>query len=553
MLTRLVIQDIVLIERLEVGFAPGLSVLTGETGAGKSIILDALGLALGGRGDRGLVRPGADQGSVVAEFESPAPAPWDGLLAEHAIPSDGPLILRRVISADGRSRALVNDTAVSGGLLRRIGEALVEVHGQLDQRGLLDPQAHRAILDAFGGATELAAEVGALCRSARAAAARRDELLAELAAARREEDYLRHRERELAELAVVPGEEEELATRRQTLLNREKVTDALGEVLAAVAGDSGALARLAAAERRLERSAALAPELIEPALAALGRAVVEAGEAEAVLEGALRDLGDAGRSLEAVEERLFAPRDPARQHNAPVDALPRLLEETLRLLAGIDAGAEGLSAAEQSAEAAVLAFRAAARRLSVARAAAAARLGAAIEAELPPLRMERARVRVALQPLPEADWGPDGAERVAIEVRTNPDQPFGPIARIASGGELSRFMLAVKVVLARLDRATTLIFDEVDAGVGGATADAVGERLARLATERQVLVVTHAPQIAARADHHYRVGKRVVRGRTRVEVERLSPGERRDEVARMLAGAEVTDAARAAAASLIGG
>jgi DNA repair protein RecN (Recombination protein N) len=553
MLKSLGIRDIVLIERLELAFAPGLSTLTGETGAGKSIILDALGLALGGRGDRGLVRAGAEQGSVVAEFDTGSDGALREILDENAIPPEDGLILRRVVTADGRSRAFVNDTPVSGTLLRRIGDLLVEVHGQFDQRGLLNPQAHRAILDAFGGLVATAAAVRDAHAGWRQAAAEVETLRELVATARREEDYLRHRERELADLAAVPGEEEELAQRRHALMNREKVASTLGDALAALAGDGGALARLGAADRRLERSAGLAPDLLEPAAAAVGRALIEAGEAEAVLEAALRDLSEDGGSLDQVEERLFALRDAARKHRVAVDALPGLLEETRGLLQRIDAGAGDLEAADRRAAEARDSFLAAARRLSAGRATAAARLAKAVEAELPPLRLERAKVRVTLEPLPEAQWGGEGAERVAFEVCTNPGQPFGPLARIASGGELSRFMLALKVVLARLDTAATLIFDEIDAGVGGATADAVGERLARLGAERQVLVVTHAPQIAARANRHYSVGKRVAGGRTHVEVRELTPDERRDEVARMLAGAEVTDAARAAAASLMGG
>ena len=551
MLKSLAIRDIVLIDRLGLGFAPGLSALTGETGAGKSIILDALGLALGSRGDRGLVRSGAEQGSVVAEFDVPDGGPWRELLEENALPCDGELILRRVVTADGRSRAFVNDTSVSGALLRQVGDLLVEVHGQFDQRGLLNPQSHREILDAFGSLGDAAAETRRTHMRWRGAHDRVAELESQLDAARREEDYLRHRLHELGELDPRQGEEEELAQRRHALQNREKVVGTLSEALAAVAGEGGALARLGAAERRLERSAGLAPELLEPAAAALGRALIEAAEAEAVLETALRDMEGERGTLEAVEERLFALREVARKHRVAVDALPDLLAETRRLLEQIETGAESVDAARHLAREAEAAFRASARALSQGRAAAARRLARAVEAELPPLRLDRAKVRVQLEPLAEAEWTSEGAERVAIEICTNPGQPFGPLGKIASGGELSRFMLALKVVLARLDAATTLIFDEIDAGVGGATADAVGERLARLGRECQVLVVTHAPQIAARADHHYRVGKDVVGGRTLVEVRELTAAERRDEVARMLAGAEVTEAARAAAASLM--
>ncbi len=551
MLKSLAIHDIVLIERLELGFAGGLSVLTGETGAGKSIILDALGLALGARTDRTLVRAGAEQGTVVAEFEPPEAAELQALLQDGAIPFEGQLLLRRVVTADGRSRAFANDVPVGVTMLRQLGDLLVEVHGQFDQRGLLDPQAHRAILDAFGGLLAQSANVRAAHGGWRAAAERVAGLREQLAAAQREEDYLRHRERELADLAPRAGEEEELAARRHALMNREKLVAALEEALAAVSGDDGALTRLGAAERRLERIAGLGAELLEPAAAALARSLVEVGEAEAALEAALRTVEGDGDTVDRTEERLFALRDAARKHRVPVDALPDLLAETQALLGRIDAGAGDLAEAERIAEQTLQDFQGAARTLSGARVKAATRLAAAVQAELPPLRLERARMRVQLEPMPEAEWGPDGAERVAFEVCTNPGQPFGPIGKIASGGELSRFMLALKVVLARLDAAATLIFDEVDAGIGGATADAVGERLARLGDERQVLVVTHAAQVAARADHHFSVGKRVGGGKTRVEVRELAQSERRDEIARMLAGAEVTDAARAAAASLM--
>ena len=442
---------------------------------------------------------------------------------------------------------------MSGALLRQVGDLLVEVHGQFDQRGLLNPQAHRAILDAFGGSTERAETVRATYAIWRGAVAEAEILRQKLDAARRDEEYLRHRERELADLAPRLGEEEELALRRHALMNREKVVSTLSDALAAVGSDGGALARLGAAERRLERSSGLAPELFEPLAAAVSRALIEAGEAEALLESTLRNLGEDGDSVDRIEERLFALRDAGRKHRCSVEALPGLLEKTRDELQRIDSGAGDLDAAERIEAETRDAFLAAARGLSAGRATAAARLAKAVEGELPPLRLERAKVEVELDVLPEPQWGTEGAERVALEVRTNPGHPFGPISKIASGGELSRFMLALKVVLARLDTTATLIFDEIDAGVGGATADAVGERLARLGTERQVLVVTHAPQIAARADHHYSVAKRVSGRQTQVAVRDLSPDERRDEVARMLAGAEVTDAARAAASSLMGG
>lgn len=551
MLTSLSVRDIVLIERLELALEPGLTVLTGETGAGKSIILDALGLALGGRAERGLVRAGAAQGSVTAAFELAADHPAHAILAEQAIAAEGELVVRRTVSADGRSRAFLNDEAVSTQLLRRLGDTLVEVHGQNDQRGLLDPAVHRELLDAFGGLTPELARVKAAHAAWRAAAERLDTLTREVEAARREEDYLRHRARELADLAPAAGEEEELAASRQRLQNREKLVTALDEALAGIAGHGGARERLAGAERRLDRIRGLAEELVTPVVEAIERALAEIGEAEAVLESAMRELDLDSGTLERIEARLFALRDAARKHRVPVDKLPDLLAETEAALARIDSGSDALEAARVEAEEARGAYLAKAADLSTRRAQAALELARAVMAELPPLKLERARFRVGLETLPESEWGPFGRERVSFEIATNPGQPFGALARIASGGELSRFMLALKVVLARLDATETLIFDEVDAGIGGATADAVGERLARLAEERQVLVVTHAPQVAARADHHLTVAKDVKGATTVVEVRALGKAERRQEIARMLAGAEITEAARAAAASLL--
>ena len=367
-------------------------------------------------------------------------------------------------------------------------------------------------------------------------------------AARREEEFLRHRERELAELAVQPDEEEELAARRQELLSRDKLKTALEEALTAV---GAAIERLSAGQRRLDRSAGLAPDLLAAPSEALERALVEAGEAEAAVEAGLREAVGDGGDLERIEDRLFALRDAGRKHRVPTSALPALLEETRQLLEGIDAGADQLTTAQATAAATDAAYADAAQALSAARTRSAVELADAVMAELPPLRLERARFQVTVDRVLEGGGTADGIDRVRFEVATNPGQPFGPLTKIASGGELSRFMLALKVVLARLDAAPTLIFDEVDAGIGGATADAVGERLARLGAERQVLVVTHAPQVAARADHHFTVRKDVLLGHTSVTVCELTATQRRDEIARMLAGAEVTDAARAAAASLM--
>lgn len=549
MLRSLQVRDIVLIERLDLDLREGLSALTGETGAGKSIVLDALGLALGGRGERGLVRAGAEQGAVSAEFEVAPGHPALELLARNDMPADE-LVLRRTLTADGRSRAFVNDVAVSTGLLRQLGELLVEIHGQFEQQGLLDSRQHRELLDAFGGLGPQLAAVREAWQAWQDAAARLEALRREIELARREEDYLRHRERELADLDAAPGEEEELARQRQSLMHRDKLATALREAAQALSGTGGAVERAGSAERRLERTAGMAPELLEPAVQALGRALTELVEAEAAVEAALRQVVEGSGSLESIEERLFALRDAARKHRVPVDELPALLADTRAQLERIDAGASDAEAAEREVEARRRDYLAAAAELSRGRAAAAERLAAAIAQELPPLRLERARFRVRLEPLAE-DAGPLGRERVLFEVSTNPGQPFGPLSKIASGGELARFMLALKVVLANLGAAGTLIFDEVDAGLGGAVADAVGERLARLGADRQVLVVTHAPQVAARADHHLTVSKHVTGSRTQVRVVELAPRQRRDEIARMLAGAEITEAARAAADSLM--
>ncbi len=548
MLTGLSIRDILLIERLDLAFSPGLTVLTGETGAGKSIILGALGFACGGRSDRSLVRSGARQGSVTAIFAPPPDHPLRAELDAHGIAAGEEIVLRRRVASDGRSRAWVEDVPVSGGLLRRLGEALLAVHGQHASRGLLDPASHRRLLDAFGGHAPLLAELEAAFERWRRAGDALAALEERLELAKREEEELRCRVAELADLEPRPGEEEILAERRRRLMHREKLAALLREGLAAAAA---AVDRLAAARRLFARAASLGGENVERALEALDRALIEAGEAESGLAGAARDLELDTDSLEAVEKRLFALRDAARKYRCAVEDLPDRLERWRGRLAELETGAEETARARAVAEEARRDFLAVAEQLSAARREAAARLQAAVEAELPPLRMDRARFRVAVEALDPEQWNAGGAERVRFEVATNPGEPFGPLARIASGGELSRFMLALEVVIAGLDPVPTMIFDEVDAGIGGAVAAAVGERLLRLAAERQVIVVTHAPQIAALADHHLRIAKSVGEGHSRVGVETLDDAARREEIARMLAGAEITEAARAAADSLL--
>jgi DNA repair protein RecN (Recombination protein N) len=551
MLISLAIRDIILVERLELEFEPGLCALTGETGAGKSILLDALGLALGGRAERTLVRPGAAQGSVSAAFATPDSPDLAALLDSHGLVPEDTLLLRRVVGADGRSRAFVNDQPVSTGLLRELAALLVEVHGQHDQQGLLDAGVQRRLLDAYGRLDDTLLAVRRTYGAWREAERQRAALEAEVARAAADEAYLRHALDELEALAPSPGEEGALAEARARLMNREKLLQAIGDALRLLRGAGGAEERLGSVQRTIDKALALAGGMLEDAAAGLERTRVELEEAASALERAGRQLElDAGRA-EQVEERLFALRAAARKHQVAVDDLLRLCAEMAARLADLDAGAERLLAAADAAQAARAAFGARALELSRVRSAAAERLADAVMTELAPLKLDKARFAVRLQPLPEAEWSGEGAERVSYEIATNPGQEPAPLARIASGGELARVMLALKVVLAQVGSTPSLVFDEVDTGIGGATADAVGERLARLGAAAQVLVVTHAPQVAARADHHWRVEKVVRRGRATVAVTRLSDGDRREEIARMLAGARITDAARAAADSLI--
>jgi len=553
MLASLAIRDVVLIDRLTLEALPGLSVLTGETGAGKSILLDALGLALGARAEARLVRQGAAQASVSAGFLLPTSHPARRLLSEQSLEQgDGEeLVLRRTLAADGRSRAFVNDQPVSVGLLRQLGDLLVEVQGQFENRGLLDIASHRVLLDAFAGAGEAAASVAALWQAWREARRAVDAAEARLAAARRDEDYLRHALGELESLAPVAGEEAKLAEERQLLLHTGKILEALGEARQALAGRNGAEGALAAAHRALARVAERAGGRLAPLTDALDRALVETGEVGRQIDALSSDTELDPVRLERVEERFFALKDLARKHGVEVDALATLRDELAEKLSALDGGVEALVGLRRQQDTAEQAFRRAATALSRTRAAAARRLDAAIKAELPPLKLEQACFVTSLEPLEPADWGAEGAERVQFLVATNPGTPPGPLARIASGGELARFLLALKVVLAALGPAPTLVFDEVDAGIGGATAAAVGERLARLATTRQVLVVTHSPQVAARGLQHWRVAKRSAGLLALTEVASLDPAMRREEIARMLAGAEVTDEARLAAARLL--
>ncbi len=552
MLARLSIRDIVLIDRLDIDFAPGLSVLTGETGAGKSILLDAFALALGARGDATLVRQGADHGQVTALFELPAKHPARALLADADIAADEALILRRVQFADGRTRAFVNDQPVGVQALQTLGAALVEIHGQHDARALVDAGTHRHLLDAYGRLEADAAEVERLWHARRDAAAAVATHRAEAERAAREADYLRHAAGELTKLAPEAGEETALAERRTGMMQAEKVAGDLKDALEAVAGSSAPGPALAAAMRRLERRAAQAPALIEPVVKALDTAFGAIEEARSSIEEALRLADHDPHELERIEERLFALRAAGRKYSTPVDRLSELAEKYATDLAMIDAGAERLAALETAAQETDARFAKAAAKLSAARRKAAEKLDKAVNAELKPLKLERATFSTNVESDPAAP-GPNGIDRVEFWVQTNPGTRAGPMMKVASGGELARFLLALKVVLADRGSAPTLIFDEIDTGVGGAVADAIGVRLARLGSRVQAVAVTHAPQVAARASQHYLIAKDALDKGKRVatRVTELPAARRREEIARMLAGAEITEEARAAAERLI--
>ena len=547
MLAHLSIRNIVLIETLDLRFADGLSVLTGETGAGKSILLDAFALALGGRGDGSLVRHGEGQGQVTAVFD-PRPDHPARKIAEAAdLDIDGELIMRRVQFADGRTRALVNDQPVSVQILREIGASLVEIHGQHQDRALVDPASHRAILDAHGG---LSADLQAVAAASRRLRSLRTELAAEearVAAIRTEADYLAHAVGELTVLAAEPGEEAALTERRGRMQGAEKVAQDLAD---AAESASASAPGLSAALRKLERRSPLAQDLVAGPIAALEAALVALDEAETAIAEAVRaaefDPGD----LERTEERLFALRGAARKYAVAADDLPALAERFATGLAAIDAGEKELTRLSREVADADAAYLAAADRLSAGRRKAAARLDAAVGRELKPLKLGRARF---ITEIATERSGRDAAgfDRVEFWVETNPGTRPGPLMKVASGGELSRFILALKVVLADRGTAPTLVFDEVDAGVGGAVSDAIGQRLARLAERAQVMAVTHAPQVAARASHHWLIAKAGANGRVATSVTVLEPDSRREEIARMLAGASVTEEARAAAGRLI--
>jgi len=550
LLTRLVIHDVVLIDRLTVQFAPGLNVLTGETGAGKSILLDALGLALGERSDASLVRAGAVQASVSAEFKLPENQGVFDLASEQGLNAENPLILRRVIAKDGKSRAFLNDQPISIGLLKQFGERLLEIHGQFETHGLLNAATHRGLLDAFAACEALKEKTAAAFNEWQSAEEKLKTIAGERERAQAEEDFLRAAVAELEELAPESGEADRLAERRTNLQHREKILEALQGADQSLQGERGAATALTQAGKAVARIVDKAAGLQE-LLTTIDRATNETAEAIHQLERFLNSIDAEPDTLQHIEERLFALRAAARKHNVPVEELNNLRQSLVAHLALLGDQGEAMAALAKAAKTARQNYVKLSEELSAKRQQAAVKLEKAVTKELPPLKLERAQFKVSLAALPEEQWSSEGMDRVVFQAATNPGAPPGPLQKIASGGELARFMLALKVVLAASDPVPVLVFDEVDSGIGGATASAVGERLAQLAEHVQVLVVTHSPQVAARGSNHLRVSKQVRGTQTVTDVEALDNAARREEIARMLAGTQVTDAARQAAESLL--
>lgn len=552
MLTSLSIRDIVLIDKLDLSFEEGLTVLTGETGAGKSILLDSLGLATGARADRALVRQDQKNGSVIAEFSVAIDHPVCQLLESEGLDGgDGTVILRRSIGTDGRSRAWANDQPVSRGMLADLGNMLLEVHGQHDDRGLLEAGAHRALLDSFGNHQSLMEKVQSAHIQFLEAQSALTKAEADLATAQEDEEYILHAQEELATLNPVAGEEAELADQRALMMQGEKLMDDLQAYLQDLSGRTGAESVLRGVLRRMERTEGAASDRLAPVIQSVDRASVELVDGVEQLSQLVRELQFDPQDLEAVEERLFEIRRLARKHNCAPDQLADIFEDFESRAKALSLGDELVLAARQALGEARERRRTAIEALRAKRTRSAVKLDKAVVAELPPLKLEKAVFRTSLEVLPESEWGPMGGERITFEVKTNPSTPFGPMLKVASGGELARFILALKVVLAEGGAAPVMVFDEVDRGIGGATADAVGERLKRLSESAQILVVTHSPQVAARGKSQYQISKGDTGRVTRTSVRQLENIERREEIARMLAGAEITDAARAAADQLL--
>lgn len=551
MLIGLSIRDIVFIDRLHLDLEAGLNVMTGETGAGKSILLDALGLALGARADKALVRHCAGTASVSAEFVVADGHPAAQLLREQDIAADETLVLRRTLSRDGGSRAFINDEPVSAGLLRQIGETLVEIQSQGEQQSLSSTTRHRQLLDAYAGLGDDLAALGKRYDHMRETAAGLEEAAAASDRRGEEEAFVRHALEEFDVLEPRQGEEDALAGERTLLMHAERISEEVREAAQQVSGDGGVDHRLRAAIRHMQRAQDYAQGRLDKALAALERAVIESAEVEAEINDVIHAIESQPNRLEDIEQRLFALRAAARKHKVDVDDLPALRDSLAEKLAGLQGSATRLATLREEAARAREAYTVQARTVSAARKKAAKKFDLAVMAELAPLKLEKAIFQTDIATDEEAEGARHGLDRVSFQVTTIPGAAPGPLARIASGGELARFLLALRVVLAGRGSVPSLVFDEVDLGLGGATADAVGERLLRLATGAQMLVITHSPQVAARGTHHWRIVKQASEEGAIARLERLEGEARREEIARMLAGARVTEEAREAAMSLI--
>lgn len=554
MLQSLSIRNVVLIDKLDLDFKSGLSVLTGETGAGKSILLDSLGLVLGKRAETSLIRRGADKLSVTAVFDAePDNAELQKLLAENELETGDEMIIKRTLSADGKGKIFFNDQPISAKLLKDIGKYLVEIHGQFDNQGLLNPANHQDVLDAFGGHGAAQAVVGEAYRAYKKAAAVRAQAEADIAKAKEEEDNLRHWVRELEQINPHPGEEAELSARRQELMHAEKIMESLNYAYGVLTEGRDVQSALRSAESALDKANQYVDGRYAEIYDALDRALVEVIDAVERIESASADISLNSDEQENIDSRLFALKDLARKHGVTIDELADTLQNFKARLATIELGEDGIAALRKAEQEKRQNYIEVANKLHQARVAAAAELDKLVMAELPPLKMEKAKFVTAIERKEESGWNESGFDNISFTVATNPNSPQGPINKIASGGELARFMLALKVNLAQSSSVCTMIFDEVDAGVGGATAQAVGERLAKLGRQVQVLVVTHSPQVAARGANHFKVEKSTADNVTTTSVHELNAAEKREEIARMLAGEKITEQARAAADVLIGG
>lgn len=553
MLQSLSIRNVVLIDKLDLDFKSGLSVLTGETGAGKSILLDSLGLVLGKRAETSLIRCGEDKLSVTAVFDpEPDNAGLQSLLAENELEADGEMIVKRTLDQSGKGKIFFNDQPISAKLLKDIGRYLVEIHGQFDNQGLLNPANHQDVLDAFGGHGMLLSDTGRAYRNYREAAAARARAEADIARAKEEEDNLRHWVRELEQISPRVGEEAELSARRQELMHAEKIMESLNYAYGVLTEGRDVQSALRSAESAIDKANHYVGNKYAEIYDALDRALVEVIDAVERIESASADVNLNSDEQENIDSRLFALKDLARKHGVGIDELAETLQNFKTRLMNIELGEDGINALRKAEQEKRQDYIETANRLHQARVETAARLDKLVMSELPPLKMEKAKFVTAIERKEDGGWSESGFDNVYFTVATNPNSPQGPINKIASGGELARFMLALKVNLAQSSSVCTMIFDEVDAGIGGATAQAVGERLAQLGQNVQVLVVTHSPQVAAKGNNHFKVEKKTVNNVTTTFVRELSMDERREEIARMLSGETITEQARAAADVLIG-